>query len=62
MPIVKQDHHNEGEARTPDKVIGQVKYAEKNTAKEDGGAFSPHDEGERAKPNQDPAKKKTGEF
>ena len=48
----------------PTKTQGQIKYAEKgkNTAKEGGGAYAPHDDAERAKPNQDSAKKKTGEF
>ena len=61
-----EDHRNErpksppdGDDRTPDKV----QHAEKgqNTAKEGGGAYAPHDEAERANPNQSPQKKKTGE-
>ena len=64
-----EDHQNErpksppeGDNRTPDKTQRQIKYAEKgkNTAKDGGGAYAPHNEAECAKP--DPVKKKTGEF
>ena len=64
-----EDHRNErpksppeGDDRTPDKSWASQPRKAKNTAKEGGGAYAPHDEAERAKPNQDPAKKKTGEF
>jgi hypothetical protein len=67
---------NSGDARTPDKRIGQVAYADtsKDTKKppnkaaiksnlEGPAAYAPHeDEGVRARPDSDPAKKKTGEF
>ena len=65
-----EDHRNErpksppdGDDRTPAKTQGQIEYAEKgqNTAKEGGGAYAPHDEAERANPNQSPEKKKSGE-
>jgi hypothetical protein len=44
----------QGDDRTPDKTIGQVEYAQgqKKESSEPPSAF----------PNQDPAKKKTGEF
>ena len=62
-----QDHQNErprsppqGDDRTPDKTIGQVKYANKgkNTAKEGGGAYAPHNETESASRGRNPAKNK----
>jgi hypothetical protein len=67
---------NNGDARTPDKRIGEVAYADnsKDTKKppskaavesslEGPAAYAPHeDEGVRALPGLDPAKKKTGEF
>lgn len=67
---------NSGDARTPDKRIGQVAYADtsKDTKKppskaaeksslEGPAAYAPHeDEDVRARPGTDPAKKKTGEF
>jgi hypothetical protein len=65
-----------GDARTADKRIGQVAYADtsKDTKKpaskaavkssmEGPAAYAPHeDEDVRARPDIDPAKKKTGEF
>jgi hypothetical protein len=58
----------EGENRTPDKKIGEIAHAEEQAARTTGhkpphGPGAPHErEDVRAKPNQDPAKKKTGEF
>jgi hypothetical protein len=58
----------EGENRTPDKKIGEIAHAEEQAARSTGhkpphGPGAPHErEGVRAKPGQDPAKKKTGEF
>lgn len=80
----------QGDNRTPDKTIGQVKYAgdeaggeqktkgdsargstRTTTADDDRArksqqagpaAYAPHEDGERAFPDRDPAKKKTGEF
>ena len=67
----------EGDNRTPDKKIGEVKYAEKDkklaqkSEMEGPAAYAPRDDGNRTpdKPigevvyaNRDPAKKKTGEF
>jgi hypothetical protein len=57
-----------GENRTPDKKIGEVAHAEEQAERTTGhkpphGAGAPHEkEAVRAKPGQDPAKKKTGEF
>lgn len=56
------------ENRTPDKKIGEVKHAEEQAERTTGnkpphGAGAPHEtEVVRAKPDQDPSKKKTGEF
>jgi hypothetical protein len=54
--------------RTPDKKIGEIKYAEEQ-AKRTTGHIPPHGPGAagekedvRAKPDLDPSKKKTGEF
>jgi hypothetical protein len=57
-----------GDNRTPDKIIGEIKYAQDESAraKEEKKSErpSPHHETEdvRANPDLDPAKKKTGEF
>jgi hypothetical protein len=57
-----------GENRTPDKTIGEVKHAQEQASRTTGhqpphGPGSPHEkEDVRAKPDQDPQKKKTGEF
>jgi hypothetical protein len=73
-----------GDNRTPDKTIGQIKYAHgQGTARDERvqerppdkqlahqsqaegpASYAPHQEDEdmRARPGQDPAKKKTGEF
>jgi hypothetical protein len=53
-----------GDDRTPDKTIGVIKYALEDKKKEEGGAGKRPQttEGERAFPDRDPAKKKTGEF
>jgi hypothetical protein len=57
-----------GDNRTPDKKIGEIKYAEEQ-AKRTTGHIPPHGPGAarekedvRAKPDLDPSKKKTGEF
>ncbi len=45
--------------------IGQrnaSKSKARKSQKEGPAAYAPHDEGEAAYPNRDPAKKKTGEF
>jgi hypothetical protein len=53
---------------TPDKKIGEVKHAEEQAERTTGdesphGAGAPHEkEVVRAKPGQEPSKKKTGEF
>jgi hypothetical protein len=56
-----------GDNRTPDKTIGEIKYAQEQTARtkdKKSHEQSQHREAEdvRAKPGLDPAKKKTGEF
>ena len=54
-----------GDDRTPDKTIGEIKYADDTAAKTEQSKIKggqKNDEGERAFPNRDPAKKKTGEF
>jgi hypothetical protein len=58
----------DGDNRPPEKKIGEVKYAEEQ-AKRTTGHQPPHgpgaprnEEGPRAHPDRDPAKKKTGEF
>jgi hypothetical protein len=57
-----------GDNRTPDKKIGEVKYAEEQT-KRTTGHQPRHDPGGgqekedvRIRPDRDPEKKKTGEF
>jgi hypothetical protein len=40
----------------------QQKEGAKKSQIEGPAAYAPHDEGERAFPNRDPSKKKTGEF
>jgi len=56
------------ENRTPDKKIGEVKHAQEQAERTTGhqppqSAGAPHEkEVVRAKPEQDPSKKKTGEF
>lgn len=76
MDQKQQSKTNNGDARTPDKRIGEVAYADasKDTKKspskaavksslEGPAAYAPHeDEDIRARPGSDPAKKKTGEF
>jgi hypothetical protein len=56
-----------GDNRTPDKTIGEIKYAQEQTArtKDKLSREQPahrEEEDVRAKPGLDPAKKKTGEF
>jgi hypothetical protein len=59
-----------GDNRTPDKKIGEIKYAEEQTKRTTGhqpphGPGAPQVEQEdavRANPGRDPSKKKTGEF
>jgi hypothetical protein len=57
-----------GENRTPEEKIGEVTHAEEQAERTTGhepphGPGAPHEkETVRAKPGQDPAKKKTGEF
>jgi hypothetical protein len=54
-----------GDDRTPDKIIGQIVYADDKTPQAEQSKVKgseKRDEGERAFPNRDPAKKKTGEF
>jgi len=57
-----------GENRTPDKKIGEVKYAEEQSGRTTGhkpphGPGAQHEkEDVRADSDHDPAKKKTGEF
>ncbi len=54
-----------GDDRTPDKTIGRIRYADDKTPKAEPSKIrggEKNDEGERAFPNRDPAKKKTGEF
>ena len=72
----QQSAANNGDARTPDKRIGEVAYADtsKDTKKpptkaavksslEGPAAYAPHEEEDvRALPDSNPAKKKTGEF
>ena len=57
------DERNQGIVRDE---RGQEQPADKKraqqSAKEGPAAYAPHDEGERAFPDRDPAKKKTGEF
>lgn len=53
--------------RTPDKTIGEIKYAQEQSArtkdkKSDGQSSHHETEDVRAKPDLDPARKKTGEF
>jgi hypothetical protein len=57
----------DGDNRTPDKIIGEVKYAKDQTERTTGhkppdGPGAPQEEAVRANPDRDPAKKKTGEF
>jgi hypothetical protein len=58
----------DGDNRTPDKKIGEIKYAEKQAKRTTGhlpphGPGAPHEkEGVRANPDRAPATKKTGEF
>lgn len=56
----------EGENRTPDKPIGEIVHAQEQ-AKRTTGHLPPHgpgapEESVKAKPNQKPEAKKTGEF
>ncbi len=57
-----------GENRTPDKKIGEVKYAEEQSDRTTGhkpphGQDAPHEkEDVRVDPERHPAEKKTGEF
>jgi hypothetical protein len=56
-----------GDNRTPDKKIGEIKYAEEQTKRTTGhlpphGPGAPQEEAVRANPGRDPSKKKTGEF
>lgn len=57
-----------GENRTPDKAIGEVKHAQEQADRTTGhkpphGPGAQHEkEAVRAKPDQDPKTKKTGEF
>jgi hypothetical protein len=56
-----------GDNLTPDKTIGEIKYAQEQTARtkdKKSHEQSPPREAEdvRANPGLDPAKKKTGEF
>ena len=54
-----QDDHDPNDIgqRTADKPASAEKSQMEGPA-----AYAPHDEGERAFPDRDPAKKKTGEF
>jgi hypothetical protein len=59
----------EGENRTPEKKIGEIKHAQEQTKRITGhlpphgpGAPSREKEDVRANPERDPSKKKTGEF
>ncbi len=58
----------DGDNRTPDKKIGEVKYAEDQFKRTTGhlpphGAGAPREkEDAGANPDRDPTKKKTGEF
>jgi hypothetical protein len=57
-----------GDNRTPDKIIGEVKYAKDQFERTTGhqpahGPGAPHEKEDlRANPDRDPAKKKTGQF
>jgi hypothetical protein len=58
----------DGDSRTPDKTIGEVKYAKDQTERTTGH-LPPHGPGKRqmeepvrANPDLEPVKKKTGEF
>lgn len=68
VAVVTTEDTMAGENRTPDKTIGEVQHAQEQTDRTTGHK-TPHgpgaaDEKEavRAKPEQDPQKKKTGEF
>ncbi|HEY1981858.1 MAG TPA: hypothetical protein VGH13_17420 [Xanthobacteraceae bacterium] len=50
----------DGDNRTPDKTIGEVKYAQDQAARTIEQQREKEDV--RSNPKQDPAKKKTGEF
>jgi hypothetical protein len=51
-----------GDDRTPDKTIGQIKYADDKTPMPESKSSSHESEAIRSRPGTDPAKKKTGEF
>jgi hypothetical protein len=60
------EEHMEGENRTPDKPIGEIEHAQEQ-AKRTTGHLPPHGPGApqedvKAKVNQKPEAKKTGEF
>lgn len=52
-----------GQEQPADKERAQQTDSKKEQSQKEGpAAYAPHDEGERALPNREPAKKKTGEF
>ncbi|MEA2983432.1 MAG: hypothetical protein QOF09_5255 [Alphaproteobacteria bacterium] len=58
--IVRDEH---GQDHPADKIRpGQTGSKKEQSQKEGPAAYAPNDDGERAYPDRNPAKKKTGEF